>query len=135
MKRECLLSKSYTGAPMMLAGRQLAYSPLVNEILRELDTAFFTGAKEHQTDVNGMAEGIMIMWHLANEAHDLIHRHRSLSAIERQREVVSFYIDHEAEVDALKPALLDRINAAMAAAVESEAVGKSPQPAPASSPS
>ena len=134
MKRECLLSKAYTGAPITLDGIELAYSPLVNEILRELDTAFFTGPKEHQTDHHGMVEGIMIMFYLAKNSRDLIHRHRTLEATERQREVVTFYLDHEEQIEAIKPLITERITAAVAAAVESEATGKSrPQP-PDSSP-
>jgi len=70
MKRECLLSRTYTGPPMMLRGIEIVYSPLANEILRELQTAFFTGdGAGDQTHQAGLAEGLLIMWLLATARH------------------------------------------------------------------
>jgi len=135
MKRECLLSRSYTGAPMMLRGIEIVYSPLANEILRELQTAFFTGdGAGDQTHQAGMNEGILIMWLIAVGDKAEISRLRKLPRAERHREVLDFYIENELEIDAIKPEILARMEAAMAASVESDAPGKSQQPLQASSP-
>lgn len=135
MKRECLLSRSYTGPPMMLAGVELAYAPIVNEILREFQTAFFNGdGPGDQTHHGGMCEGILIMYHIARDDKAEIHRLRQLPRAARHAAVLDFFLDHEAEITALQPAIIARMESAAAAAVESEAAGKSPLPPRVSSP-
>ncbi len=129
MKRECLLSKSYTGAPMKLGSAELFYSPLVNEILRELGTAFFTerGGSE-QTEHLGMVEGVLIMWMVATGAKSDIQTYLELSRPSRNSRCVRFNLENEEEIEALKPAIIARMEAAMSAAVESEGTGKSQSP-------
>lgn len=130
MKRTCLLSKSYSGAPMMLAGREIIYSPLANEIVRELGSAFFNGNSERdQTDFAGMCEGIMVMWHLAENEMGAIQSLRAMEPSERAKSVLDFMIEHEAGIDQLKGEILTRIKSAMAASVESEGSGKPHLPA------
>jgi hypothetical protein len=135
MKRECLLSRTYTGAPMLFAGREIFYSALVNEILRELRTAFFTGDGDGtQTHHAGLCEGIMIMHLLAEGKRKEVQEHRDLSREVRAAAVLDFAIEHEEEIESLKPEIIARMEAAMAAMVESEEPGKPAPPAPASSP-
>jgi hypothetical protein len=135
MKRECLLSRSYTGPPMLFAGREIFYSALVNEILRELRTAFFTGDGDGtQTHHAGLCEGIMVMHLLAEGKRAEIHALRSMTREERAAAVLDFAIEHDAEIESLKPEIIARMEAAMAAMVESEEPGKPAPPAPASSP-
>jgi len=135
MKRTCLLSKTYTGAPMMLAGREIIYSALANEIIRELNSAFFNGAGDGtQTEFAGMCEGVLIMWHLAGNDLAAINAMRGMDAPTRARAVLNFSLEHEAEIEILKTAIIERITSAMASAVESESLGKSHPPALASSP-
>jgi|APGre2960657404_1045060.scaffolds.fasta_scaffold22532_3 hypothetical protein len=135
MKRECLLSRSYTGNPMTLDGVELFFSPLANEILRELKTALFTGEGDGtQTHQAGLCEGVLVMWLLAKEDRAGIAELRKMSREARARCVLDFYLDHEAGIDALKPEILARMESIAAAIVESEAGGKPRQPAPDSSP-
>jgi hypothetical protein len=130
MKRECLLSQSYIGEPMIFHGTELAYSPLVNEILRSLKTAFFHGrGGSDQTEHHGICEGIMVMNMVARDEKQEIHAHINLSPDERAKAVLAFYIDNEAEIESIKPALVARMESAIAASVESEGSGKPlPQP-------
>jgi hypothetical protein len=128
MKRECLLSQSYIGEPMIFKGIELAYSPLVNEILRSLKTAFFHGrGGNDQTEHHGICEGIMVMNMVARGEKQEIHAHINLSPDDRSKAVLAFYIDNEAEIEAIKPALVTRMESAIAASVESEGSGKPPQ--------
>ena len=130
MKRTCLLSRAYTGAPMLLAGREIIYSAIANEIIREFDSAFFNGAGAgDQTDFGGMCEGLLVMWHLAENDLAAIQQLRAMDRPARARTVLDFSLLHEAEIDRIKDQLLDRIESAAAAAVESEARGKSHPPA------
>lgn len=135
MKRECLLSKAYTGNPMMLGGVELAFSPLANEILRELKTSLFTGEGDGtQTHQAGLCEGVLVMWMLAKDDRSGIAELRKMSREQRASKVLDFYLDHESEIDALKPEILARMEAIAAAIVESEGGGKPHQQVPASSP-
>lgn len=130
MKRTCLLAKSYTGPPMMLAGREIIFSAIANEIIRERGNAFFAApGPENQTEFSGMVEGILIMWLLAADDFEQIEKFRQHTPQERAAEVLTFAIRHEAWIEELKPQLIARIEAAMAAAVESEGRGKSHPPA------
>ena len=115
---------------MIFKGIELAYSPLVNEILRSLKTAFFHGrGGSDQTEHHGICEGIMVMNMVARDEKQEIHTHINLSPDERAKAVLAFYIDNEAEIEAIKPALVARMESAIAASVESEGSGKPlPQP-------
>jgi hypothetical protein len=115
---------------MKLRGVELAYSALVNEILRSLKTAFFHGrGGSDQSEHHGMCEGIMVMDMVARDAKDEIHKHINLAPDDRAKAVLAFYIDNEAEVESLKPAIISRMESAIAASVESEGSGK-PHPQP-----
>jgi hypothetical protein len=125
MKRECLLAKTYTGPPMILDGTELFYSPLANEIVREFQTAFFCGeGTGDQTAHHGLCEGILIMWLIAKNQFAEIDRLRNMSRPERHKLVLDFMLRHADVMDELKDQLIERVNAAMAAGVESEAQGK-----------
>lgn len=135
MKRECLLSRSYTGNPLTLDGVELAFSPLVNEILRELKTALFTGNGDgSQTHQAGLCEGVLVMYLLAKEDRTALAELRKMNREDRAARVLDFYLEHEQGIDALKPEIFARMEAAAAAIVESEDAGKPHPPAPASSP-
>jgi len=135
MKRECLLSRTYTGGPMTFAGVEICYSALANEILREFQTAFFCGdGPGDQTHYHGMCEGIMIMWLLAQNDFDRITAYRAQTRPERHADVLTFTFAHEEEINRMKPEIIARMEATVASAVESVDVGKSPPPPPDSSP-
>jgi hypothetical protein len=135
MKRECLLSRAYTGNPMTLNGVELAFSPLANEILREFKTALFTGDGDGtQTHQAGLCEGVLVMWLLAKDDRAGIAELRKMTRPERAARVLDFYLENEAGIDALKPEILARLESIAAAIVESEAGGKPRQQAPVSSP-
>ena len=109
----------------MLDGVELAFSPLVNEILRELNTAFFTGDGDGtQTHQAGLCEGVLVMFLLAKNDRAGLAEFRKLTREQRATRVLDFYLDHEEGIDALKPDILARMESAAAAMVESEAQGK-----------
>ena len=135
MKRECLLSRAYTGIPLTLDGVELAFSPLVNEIVRELKTAFFTGDGDGtQTHQAGLCEGVLVMFLLASDDRKGLAALRQMSREDRARRVLDFYLEHEAGIDALKPEIIARMESVAAAIVESEAQGKPHPHVPDSSP-
>jgi hypothetical protein len=135
MKRDCLLSRTYTGGPMTFNGVDIHYSALVNEIVREFKTAFFCGdGPGDQTHFLGMAEGLMIMKLMAEGDFKTIGELRQMARPERHGIVLTFALMHEAEIERLKPELIARLEATLAATVESAEPGKCPPPAPASSP-
>jgi len=125
MKRECLLSRHYTGEPMTLHGKPIFYSALVNELMRELKVAVFHGADD-QTDHSAFTECIMVMGLIADNNLARINELRSMDRAARHSEVLTFALGNEEEVERLKPQILDRLEQAKAAIVESEAGGKHP---------
>ena len=119
----------------MFHGNELAYSPLVNEILRSIKTAFFHGrGGNDQTEHHGICEGIMVMDMVARDAKQEIHAHINLTPEDRAKAVLFFYIDNEAEIEVIKPAIIARMESAIAASVESEGSGKPHQQLQDSSP-
>lgn len=125
MKRECLLSRTYTGAPMSFRGEELVYSAIVNEILREFKTTFFS---EHslsdQTQTHGCYEAIMIM-HLVGESDfSTIQTLREKTREDRHKDVLSFAVKNMDQIDEIIPQLVARVESIAAAAVESEGRGK-----------
>jgi hypothetical protein len=135
MKRECLLSRSYSGPPMIFNGREIIFSALANEILRELRTAFFTGDGDgQQTHHAGLCEGVLVMHLLAEGKRAELMELRGMTRDQRAARVLDFAIEHEEQIETIKPEIIARMEAAMAAMVESEQPGKPAMPAPASSP-
>jgi len=127
MKRECLLSAAYIGTPMQMKGVELYYSPLVNEVLRTLETPFFTGAgNDVLTDHAAMCEAIMVMFLISSDKKDILRDHMAREPKERRKALTEFYLDHEEDIDRLKSELIKRMEQALASNVESEAGGKSP---------
>lgn len=125
MKRDCLLSKAYSGPPMILAGVTLFYSPLANEILRELNTAFFMGdGTGDQTMHHGVCEGVFVMFLIASSDFKRLDEIRKMDRKERHALVLSFMIEHADEMDELRDQVIERVEASIAASVESEVVGK-----------
>lgn len=125
MKRECLLSRHYTGEPMTLHGKPIFYSALVNELMREFKVAVFHGADD-QTDHSAFTECIMVMSLIADNNLSRIAELRAMPREQRHSEVLTFALEHDEEVEQLKPIILDRLEQAKAAIVESEAGGKHP---------
>jgi len=76
----------------------------------------------------------MVMDMVARNAKQEIHTHINLPPNDRSKAVLAFYIDNEAEIEAIKPALVTRMESAIAASVESEGSGKHPQQPQDSSP-
>jgi hypothetical protein len=66
----------------------------------------------------------MVMNMVARDAKQEIHTHINLAPEDRAKAVLAFYIDNEAEIEAIKPALVARMESAIAASVESEGSGK-----------
>lgn len=125
MKRECLLSTSYVGAPMTLRGTELVYSALVNEVVRELGSPLFCGDGDGtRTHYQGMCEGILVMYLMARGEIAGLNELRSMTSEQRNKAVLDFALENEDEIAGLKPAILARLEALAAAAVESEEVGK-----------
>ena len=137
MKRNCLLSDPYGQPPMKLGGDEVFYSPLANEIIRELNSAGFNGDGDgKQTHYQGMCEGLVVMWLLAKGDREKIQWMRRADAKERSAYVNDFILDNESNIERLVEQLIDRITQAMAASVEgAEDEGKSQEPVPMSSPS
>ncbi len=134
MKRECLLSRDYTGAPMTFKGEPIYYSAFVNEIMREFKTAIFYGADD-QSDLNAISECASIMVAFATGDIDRIEQLRAMTRQERHKEATTFAIRNSDEIDRIQPQLMERIQRAMGSQVESEVEGKpysqaqdSPQP-------
>lgn len=135
MKRDCLLSKSYTAGPLTFDGIEIAYSGLANEILREFKTAFFCGdGPGDQTHFSGIAEGIMVMLLLAQRNFSYLADLRVMPREQRHSLVLSFTLEHEEEIARLQPEIIARVESAMASSVESAELGKSQPPALVSSP-
>ena len=135
MKRECLLSRAYTGGPMTLEGREIAYSALANEIIREFKTSIFNAdAPQDQTDYCGIAECVLVMSLLERKDFEGVKALRLMSRPDRHSAVLSFALDHAAEIDRLQTEILARLESLQAAAVESVEPGKSQPPPPDSSP-
>ena len=135
MKRDCLLSKAYTAGPLTFDGTEIAYSGLANEILREFKTSFFCGdGPGDQTHFSGIAEGIMVMLILAQRNFSYLADLRVMPREQRHSLVLSFALEHEEEIARLQPEIIARVEAAMAASVESSELGKSLPPVPVSSP-
>lgn len=125
MKRDCLLSRAYSAPPMKFNGREIAYSSLVNEILRGISTPIFAGDSDGPMTQNmGFVEAIYVMAKLAEEDKEAVAAHCDKSPDARNAALLSFYIQHEDEIERLKPEILARLEAAAAAAVESETPGK-----------
>ena len=137
-KRECLLSEPYGQPPMKLGGIEIYYSSYANEVVRELDVAFFNGDGDgRQTHYQGMCEALLIMWLLAKKDYDKIKWLRRADAKERSAYVNDFILDYLEEIEGgLLEELVNRILQAMSASVEgAEDEGKSQEPVPMSSPS
>ena len=134
-KRQCLLSRAYSGEPMKIKGTEIVYSALANEIIREFETAFFCDAKhDDQTDHHGLCEAVYVMFLIATDDYATIEQLRAMTRKERHAQVLSFYLANVDDVDAVKPLLMARIESAAASGVESLGVGKSPSQAPEPSP-
>lgn len=135
MKRECLLSRAYTGAPLTFSGVEIAYSPLVNEIMRELGNALFSrGGDGSQTEHLALVECIMVMHLIAIGDKKAVADYMAVDRAERNKRCVQFYLDNEEEIEPLKPAIVQRLESAAAAIVESESPGKPQEPARGRSP-
>lgn len=133
MKRECLLSRAYTGPPMTFQGVELVYSSLVHELMRDSANSFFAGGKS-TTEHLGLVEGVFVMWCLARGDKEALRQHLDKTTAERASAMVRFNLEHEEEIEKVKPIIVKRAEAVMAAMVESEGPGKPLSPVPDSSP-
>ena len=114
---------------MTLGNVEIFYSPLANDLIRQLETAFFTRrGGDEQTENLGLAEGVMVMWLMARDKKNELLEFLDIDRPSRNSRVVRFYLENEEEIETLKPILLSRLAAAEAAAVESEGSGKSQSP-------
>ena len=129
--RTCLLSVAYTGDPLTFNGREIHYSAVANEVIRELKSSLFheNGDKE-QTEFHSMAEAILVMKLISSDDIDGIKTLRSVNRETRHRMVTDFILDNQSEVQRLIPEIAARMKALMAAGVESEGQGKSQAQAP-----
>jgi hypothetical protein len=123
MKRECLLSRAYTGGNMTFNGTEIYFSALANDVLREFKNGILHNA-EDQTDLSGISEIVMVMDLLARNEMKEIQSLRKLSREDRHSKVLDFTIEHEPEIERLKTDIVDRLQSTIAAAVESDAPGK-----------
>lgn len=119
---------------MTFKGVELAFSAVANEILRELKTPFFSSGNTDHTQFHGLCEGVLVMYLIASGKRSNLAEFIRMGAEDRRREVLDFAIEHEEEIEAIKPGLIARMESAIAAQVESEAGGKSHSPVPEPSP-
>jgi len=126
MKRQDLLASSYATTPMILGGVEIVYCPLANELVRLLRSRFFNAGDKavDQTDHAGLIEGLMVMFWIAAGEKAKIWEHVDKTPDQRARAVVMFNMEHEADIETIKPLFLQRVEAMFAASVESEAEGK-----------
>lgn len=127
MNRQCLLSRAYDGVPMTFNGKPIYYSPLVNEVLRETKNGFFYGNdNSDQTEFLGVCEAFLIMSLYADGNFAEVRRLREIGQAERNKAVLDFALENEAEIERAKPDFVARIKSAMAATVEGTMPGKHP---------
>lgn len=134
MDRKCLLTGAYADEPMTLGGKPLYYSSIANEIIRELKCAGFCDDQPDQTHYQGMCEGIMVMFLLANGGKAEVMKLRKMSRAERHILVNDFILEHSDEIDDVMADALRRIEATLAASTEGDGPGK-PELPQASTPS
>jgi len=126
MKRQDLLTSTYAAPPMILGGVEIVYCPLANELVRLLRSRFFNAGDKavDQTDHAGLVEGLMVMYWIATGEKTKIWEHVDKTQDQRARAVVMFNMEHEADIETIKPLFRQRVEAMFAASVESEAGGK-----------
>lgn len=127
MKRQDLLASSYAAPPMLLGGVEIIYCPLANELVRLLRSRFFNSRDNSvdQTDHAGLVEGLMVMYWIATGEKAKVWEHVDKTPDQRARAVVMFNMEHEEDIETIKPIFLQRVEAMFAASVESEDAGKS----------
>ena len=126
MNRTCLLSLAYDGAPMVFNGQPIYYSALVNEVLRELKNALFYGSPDDKshTEFMGLCEAFLVMYLYAKRDMAAVKELRGMSQDDRSKAILDFAIEHEDEIERIKPEFVLRVKAVMAAGVEGTAPGK-----------
>lgn len=129
MKRECLLSRAYTGGNMTFKGTDIYFSALANDILREFKNGILHDAKD-QTDLSGTSEIVLVMYLLAENKMGDIQDLRKLTREDRHSKILDFTIENESEIERLQADIVDRLQSTIASAVESDAPGKPHSPAP-----
>jgi hypothetical protein len=111
---------------MKFKGREIYYSALVNEILRETKNGFFYGeGNDEQTQFLGLCEAFLFMWLYSTGDREQANRLRDMTIEQRNREVLTFALENEDEIEAVKPQFVERVKSVMAANVEGTGPGKS----------
>lgn len=128
-KRECLLSRAWTGAELTLGGRELALASGRFELLRYWKNAIMGEGGGDQSEVGAMHEVAWAMYLTKDE----IKASKRMSDAERREAVLDFALEFEDELAGISDGIKDRLLSIKAAAVESELPGKA-EPALASSP-
>jgi hypothetical protein len=119
-KRECLLSKSWTGEPLTLGDRELVLSAGRFELLRYWKNAIMAESATDQTEIGALHEIAWVMWMTGPE----VKAAKRMTLEKRREAVLDFALDNEDELTGIEDGIKDRLMAIKAATVEAESPGK-----------
>lgn len=119
-KRECLLSRAWTGEPLIVGGRELALSAGRYELLRYWKNAIMAETVTDQTEVGALHEIAWVMWMTKDE----VKAAKRMTLEKRREAVLDFALDHEEDLLSIEDGIKDRLLSIKAASVEAETPGK-----------
>ena len=119
MKRDDLLSRAWTGAPLLLNGIELRLSPGRHSLLGYWKNSFFVDNPE-QSSLQAMGELILVCWANKDELKEL----QRMTDEDRAKRVIDFMLEVEDELTAIQEGIELRMQSIKAAIVESELPGK-----------
>jgi hypothetical protein len=119
-KRECLLSRAWTGPELVLDGRALALSTGRYELLRYWKNSIMAEIENEQTQVGALHEIAWVMWLTKDE----IKAAQRMTTEKRREAVVNFALDYEDELAEIQDGIMERFRSIQAATVESDSPGK-----------
>jgi hypothetical protein len=123
-KRQNLLNQTWTGAPIMIAGREIILSPVRYALLEYWGNVLFNGDNTAQNPAEGMGEMLLVCWMERAELKEM----QRMTPAQRRDAVMSFMLENEDEVEAATLAMQERMQSVKASAVESVAPGKEDAP-------
>jgi hypothetical protein len=120
MKRDDILSRAWTGEPLMLGGREITLTPVRYALLEYWKNSLFRPDESTQNAIAAMGELILVCYCEKSEIKEL----QRMSPEERHEKVMDFILLHEDEFTSVSSGIQKRLEALQASAVESEAKGK-----------
>ena len=122
MKRDDLLSRAWTGAPLELDGRELRLSAGRHSLLGYWKNSFFAD-NPNQSSLAAMGELVMVCW-LDKDELKAVQR---MTDEEREKAVIDFMLEYEDQLPDIQEGIQLRMESIKAAVVESELPGKGEQ--------